>query len=266
MAIVIADIKRTLICVVLALFCVLLIAAGCIAAEASPKVAPFHPGEKLVYRAKWKYLPAGESLIEVLPFKMLNGVKAYHFAMTTKTSVSVDLLYKVRDRQDSYTDLQLSRTLLYKKRSTGKHPRDVIVSFDWDKMKATYASFGKPENPVTILPGTFDPLSLFFVIRLHKLNVGDVLEIPITDGKKCIPVKATVAGREPVTIDDKVYDSYLVIPDMERLENVVAKEKEPKLKIWFSADEKMVPVKIQSRVAIGSFVFELISASYQSTR
>jgi hypothetical protein len=261
MAFVSADINKTLKRIILALFCVIITAAGSFDAEASPKIAPFRPGEKLVYRAQWKYLPAGESQIEVLPFQMVNGVKAYHFSMKMKTSAAVDLIYKVRDRQDSYTDIQMSRTLLYKKRSTGKHPRDVIVTFDWDKMKAVYASFGKPEKPVVILPGTFDPLALFFVIRLDKLSVGKVLEIPITDGKKCIPVRATVAGRELVTIDDKVYDAYLVIPDMERLENVVAKEKEPKLKIWFSADEKRIPVKIQSQVAIGSFVFELISAS-----
>jgi hypothetical protein len=33
------------------------------------------------------------------------------------------------------------------------------------------------------------------------------------------------------------------------------------MKIWYTADERKMPVKIQTRVTVGSFVFELISAS-----
>ena len=81
------------------------------------------------------------------------------------------------------------------------------------------------------------------------------MEIPITDGKKCIAVRATVAGRETLTIDGKVYDTFLVIPDMERLEGVVSQKGEPSLKIWFSADEEQVPVGSRARWLVGSFVF-----------
>ena len=173
--------------------------------------------------------------------------------MTTTTNSQVDVFYKVRERQDSYTDIPLTRTLQYRKKSTGNHPRDVVVTYDWKNRTATYASFGNAEKPVEILPGSFDPLALFFVIRTHRLNPGEVIEIPITDGKKCIAVRATVAGRETLTIDGKVYDTYLVIPDMERLQGVVSQKGDPSLKIWFSADEEQVPVRIQSKVAGGEF-------------
>ncbi len=104
------------------------------------------------------------------------------------------MFYKVRERQDSYTDIPMTRTLQYRKKSTGNHPRDVVVTFDWKNRTATYASFGNAEKPVEILPGCFDPLALFFVIRTHRLKLGDVIEIPITDGKKCITVRASRCG------------------------------------------------------------------------
>jgi hypothetical protein len=242
--------------------CGLLVLAGYLDCSAATEALPFRQGEKMVYRAMWGAIPAGEAVIEVLPSVAVDGARTHHFAMTTTTNSQVDVFYKVRERQDSYTDISLTRTLQYRKKSTGNHPRDVVVTYDWKNRTATYASFGNAEKPVELLPGSFDPLALFFVIRTHRLRAGDVIEIPITDGKKCIAVKAAVAGRETLTIDGKDYDTFLVIPDMDRLLGVVGQKGEPSMKIWFSADEEQVPVRIQSKVAVGSFVFELVSASF----
>ena len=252
--------QRRLFRMTAAALCILAMLCG--RAEAASKAPPFGQGERLVYRAMWGFIPAGEAVIEVLPDAGVGGTRARHFAMTTTTNSRVDLFYKIRERQDSFTDTAMTRTLQYRKKSTGDHPRDVIVTYDWKNRTATYASFGNAERPVEILPGSFDPLAIFFVIRMHPLRPGDVHEIPVTDGKKCIAVRATVTGREAVTIDGKVYDTLVVVPDMERLQGVVPRQGDPSLKIWFSADERQVPVKIQSKVAIGSFVFELVSATY----
>jgi len=233
----------------------------CSAKAETKGVPPFRPGEKFIYSASWSMIPAGDAVIEVLPFKIYNGMRTYHFGMETRTNAALDLIYKIRERQDSYPDFDMSRTLYYAKKSTGEHPRDVVVTFDWEKMKATYTNFGQSEEPVSIQAGTFDPLSLFFVIRLHKLKEGDVLEIPVTDGKKLIATKARVDRREKVIIDGKPYDTYLIIPEMERLDKVFGKEREPDMKIWFTADDKKLPVKIQTKVAVGSFVFELIAVT-----
>jgi len=35
---------------------------------------------------------------------------------------------------------------------------------------------------------------------------------------------------------------------------------QPELKIWFTADKKHIPVKIQSRMKIGTFDLELVSS------
>ncbi|HOD36112.1 MAG TPA: DUF3108 domain-containing protein [Syntrophales bacterium] len=248
---------------VLAVFLVIALASspGPCSAKAATKEAPFHPGEKFVYRASWGMLTAGDAVIEVLPYKTYKDVRTYHFMMETKTNAVVDLIYKIRERQDAYPDVQMSRTLYYSKKATGEHPRDVVVTFDWEKMTATYTNFGQAEKPVPIRAGTFDPLSLFFVVRLYPMKEGDVLEIPVTDGKKMIATRARVDRREKLVIDGKPYDTYLIIPEMERLEKVFGKEKEPDMMLWYTADEKKLPVKIQTKVAVGSFVFELISAT-----
>ena len=220
---------------------------------------PFHPGEKLTYEGRWGIIPAGEIALEVLPMKIIHGIETYHFTMITKTNAAVDLLYKVRERQDSYVAADMTRSILYKKKTESKHPRDIVIHFNWEKLEATYANFGQNAAPVHILPGSFDPLALFFILRLQDLTENSVIEIPITDGNMNIMVKATIGKKDLIEIRGKMYPSVEVTPDMEQLENVVKKSENPQLRIWFSADEKKIPLKIQSKVGIVSFIFEFVS-------
>jgi hypothetical protein len=226
------------------------------------KKVPFALGERLIYRGRWGLLPAGDVTLEVLPKETIDGIEAYHFAMTTKTNAAVDLLYRIRERQDSYIDANITHSILYKKRNESAHPRDIIVNFNWEKREASYANFGEKMAPIHIEPGSFDPLALFFILRLHDLKENSVIEIPVTDGRKNIGVKATAMKREMITVEGKTYDTFLVTPDMERLENIVKKSADPQLKIWFAADHKQTPVKMQSKVGIVSFIFELVSITH----
>ena len=50
---------------------------------------------------------------------------------------------------------------------------------------------------------------------------------------------------------------------MESLGSVFKERENARLAIWFTADEKKIPVKIISRVGIGVFVFELTAVQYQ---
>jgi hypothetical protein len=220
---------------------------------------PFHPGEKLTYEGTWGPIPAGEVILEVLPKEMIDGIETYHFAMTTKTNAAVDLFYKIRERQDSFVDSDMTHSILYKKRAENKHPRDVIVNFDWEKREATRINFGEKSPPIHILPGTFDPLALLFILRLQDLKENSVIEIPVTDGDTNYRVKATVGKRGNIEIQGDMHHAVEVTPDMERLQDVVRKSENPHLTVWYTADEKKIPLRIRSKVGIVSFVFELVS-------
>jgi len=67
--------------------------------------------------------------------------------------------------------------------------------------------------------------------------------VPVTDGKKCISVKATVLKREKIKLASKTYDTYLVEPNIESISNIFKKSKDAKVRIWFTADEKKYLLK-----------------------
>ena len=223
---------------------------------------PFYPGEKLTFQIKWTFIPAGEGVLEVFPLKTINGVKSYHFVMTVRSNSFVDNFYKVRDRIDAYADIEMTRSILYKKKQhEGKTKRDVVVYFNWGLNKAQYSNFTNKRPPIDILSGSFDPLSAFYYVRLLDLKKNLIIERPVTDGKKCVIGKAIVIKRETIKLASGLYDTYLIEPELKHVGGVFEKSKDAKIQVWVTADGRHIPVKIKSKVVIGSFVGELVSAT-----
>ena len=223
---------------------------------------PFQPGEKLVFELKWTVVSAGEAALEVRSFKKVNGQDAYHFVMTAKTNRFLDRIYKVRDRIDGYTDLDITRSVFFaKKQREGKTKQNVVVKFDWDDSTAQYTEFLKQSKrkPIKLMPGAFDPLSIFYHSRMLTLQVGEDMQRPVTDGKKCVMGKAKVIRREKIKVPAGEFDTFLMVPDLQHVGGVFKKSKNATIELWVSADKRRLPVKIKSKVIVGSFTGELIS-------
>ena len=229
--------------------------------EAGENDFPFNPGEKLTFQLKWTFIPAGEGVLEVLPIETIDGVKAHHFLLTAKSNSFIDHFYKVRDKIDAYTDIEMTRSILYKKKQQeGKTHRDIVVNFDWRNNKAVYSTLKEKRPPIDILPGSFDPLSAFYFVRLFDLEKKSAIERPVTDGKKCIIGKVAVIKRETLKLASGTYDTFLIEPEIEHVGGVFEKSKDAKIQVWVTADHRRIPVKLKSKVVVGSFVGELVSA------
>lgn len=224
-------------------------------AESGSEKLPFCAGERLTYSLRWASVSAGTASIEVLADTDVDGVAARHFRMQAKTTSFVDIFYKVRDHVDSYTDADLTRSLLYlKKQREGSYKRDITVRFFWDKFQAQYSNvINGPKKPIQVYPGTFDPLSVFYAFRTMPLEVGESILRPVTDGVKCVIGKATITARETVEVPAGTFDCFVVEPDLAHVGGVFKKSKDAVLRIWVSADERRLPVRISSKVVVGSF-------------
>ena len=225
----------------------------------SSESMPFAPGERLRFRLRWTVVPAGEAILEVLPFQTIDGQKSYHFRLTARSNLIVDRIYKVRDRIDAFASIDMSRAILYRhKQHEGDNRKNVNVRFDWGKDVALYND-GQTDSKIPIRPGTFDPLSVFYYSRLIDLDADGLIRCPVSDGKKCVEGQARVVRKETIKVLCGWYDTYLIEPDLKHVGGVFEKSKDAKIRIWVTADERRIPVKIASKVSIGSFVGELVS-------
>lgn len=220
----------------------------------------FEPGEKLSYRLSWGFIPAGEATLEVMPMTEINGQPARHFVMTASTNSFVDVFYKVRDRVDAFTDIDMTRSLLYRKQQReGNTIRDVEVLFDWHKNQAFYKETrAGDKKTIDLQPGTFDPLSAFFYSRMQSLRQGYFVERYVSDGKKNLVGRLAVKNKQMTSVSAGNFNTILLEPDLKDLGGVFEKDSKAKLKLWVTSDSRHLLVKIKSKVVVGSFVAELI--------
>lgn len=224
------------------------------------KEMPFAPGEKLTFALKWTVVPAGEAVMEVMPMQVVNGTPAYHFRLTAESNSFVDIFYKVRDRIDAFVAADMSRTIHFRKNQhEGEHKKNMRVDFDWQNGTAQYSDQEKTKEPIKIIPGTFDPLSVFYFSRTQDYKEKGIITSSVTDGVKCVQGVAHVIRRETIQVPSGTYDTYLIEPDLKHIGGVFEKSKDAKISLWVTADYRRIPVKIASKVSVGSFVGELVS-------
>jgi len=228
--------------------------------NSSENPLPFLHGEKLTFKVKWVFIPAGEAVLEVMSPERLNGISVNHFRMTARTYDYIDPIYMVRDQVDSFTHIGMNHALLYLIQAKGKEKKDVVVNFDWEKKQAYFSDFGYKQEPIPILSGSFDPLSVFYAFRLFDLKEGAELKVAVSDGKKSVMGGAKVIREERIKVPAGTFKTYLVEPEMEHIGGVFRKSKDAKFQIWVTADKSHIPVRIKSKVIVGSFVAELVDA------
>ena len=223
--------------------------------------SPFTVGEKMTFQINWVSIPAGEITIETLPQEIIDGQDCCHIRLTVSSNNFVDMFYKVRDQIDSYMDLKMTHSVLYTESRRGKRPKDVVINFDWVKQQAQYSRKGEREksDPISIKPGTFDPLSAFLAFRLNDLNEKKEIIFPVTDGTKVAMGKVTIIRKETIRVKGTSYDTFLLEPELGDTGGVFEKNKDSAAQIWVTADDRRIPVRIKSQLPFGSFVAELTS-------
>ena len=154
-------------------------------------------------------------------------------------------------------DLKMTHSLLYKEKiREGGYRKDRVITFNWDENELTYVSNNKKPKPLSVLPGTFDPLAAFYFIRLQPLTTVKKIERPITDGKKNVMGSVNVLGRETIRVGDRTYKTVVLEPILEDVE-LFSSNENAGIRVWITADERKIPVLVESRVAYGVFRAQL---------
>jgi len=227
-------------------------------AHAAGEAPPFQRGERLAFQISWSFIPAALATLEVAPAGDTEPGAAFHFILTARTLPVIDMIYRYRERVDSWVAADVLHTLRYKKVQESTHPRDIEVRFDWQQQTAQYRNYGQALEPIPIQPGTLDPLSALYYIRSNPLTGQADLEQWVTDGKKLSLGKAIFVKRETITIRGKAYQTIKIEPDLKEVKGVFEKSPGAKMYIWLTDDERKLLVKLTSKVRVGSFVAELI--------
>ncbi len=220
---------------------------------------PFSSGEYLHFVVSYGIMLAGYATIEVHEDKDFRGEDTFKFITTAKSRKAFDWVFKVRDRTESYFDKIKAHSVRFEKHlREGSYEVDIEIDYDQDSLKAHYYNDRKGKKPkratINIPENVMDPLSALFFVRTQDLQVGKEILIPATDNKKVYNIKVIVHRLETVEVKAGTFKCWVVEPVM--ADGGVFK-KDGKVMVWLTADKKKMPVKMETKVYIGSIVAEL---------
>ena len=190
-------------------------------------------------------------------------IPCYKITSKSYTTAFFDKFYKVRDSIQSCWDKknhvslyyykQLNEGKYWQKRRNFYYPNQgICVYWNYDKKTKNIK-----EKVINIPKNTQDVLSAIYWFRTQKFSVGDTLFVNITDDGKSYVGKILILKKETIKTIFGKKQCFVVIP---MLKGDATFKYSAKIKIWFTADDKKIPVKMESKVVFGSFRIMLVKA------
>lgn len=217
--------------------------------------------ERLQYDLTWTGIKAGEATLEI------KGEGDHLIIVSTAKSAKwVSVFYKVDDRVESRllkgnSEALIGHSVNYRlKLREGKHRKDKEVVFDAVNSKAHYIDYIANERKEIDIPfPILDPLSSFYYLRGLSLEVGKPVYVTIFDSKKVWNVEVQVLRKERIDVPAGEFDTIVIKPLM-KSEGIFYRKGD--ILIWLTDDEKRIPVKLQTKVKIGSINANLNGGNY----
>jgi hypothetical protein len=209
-------------------------------------------GERIDFHVAFGIVPAGKARLEVLDTVRVNGQLALHAISTARSAKSFDLIFKVRDSIETWFDGDSIYALRFSKRlREGPYRDEKIVEFDLADSLVRWSDDGREKPPLVVEPRVQDVLSAGYKARLLPMAVGDTFSIRTHDVNKTYDLMVIVHARETVETPAGAFDCFKVEPVL-RSGGLFKKEKGARVFVWVTADNRRIPVQMQSKVSFGT--------------
>jgi hypothetical protein len=209
-----------------------------------PQTLPFNVGEKMIFSVSWSGIDAGEATLEVKEILPYEGHEVFRLLSNAKTNRLFSVFYKMHDTLESLLDAKSLVSRRYKKIER-ERDKESNKEFIFDQERNTVLYKGKTYYT---LPNVQDELSLLYYVRTLDFQVGNSLYIDIFSGKKNWRVKANVLRKERVIVPAGTYNTIVVEPEI-KFEGIL---EAGNMTLWFTDDERKMPIKLRSHIKVGS--------------
>lgn len=217
----------------------------------------FKVGEKLTFDVNYGFITAGVAEYNIPKVMKLAGRDVYQITFGVNTVSTFDALYKVRDRYETYVDVEGLFPWRFEQHiREGKYSRDFSAFFDQRKGKARTS-----EGAYDIPKYVNDIVSAFYYARtidFSKMKKGDSAHLENFYKDKTYPLDVIYKGRETVSVKAGTFDCIILEPEIK--EGGLFKS-EGNVVIWLSNDACRIPVKVKTKIIIGSIDAELTGYS-----
>jgi hypothetical protein len=220
----------------------------------------FAVGERLVFSVNYGIVTAGEAVMEIPAYDSVAGRRCYRVEFRVNSSASFAWVYTVKDRYLTFIDAETIAPWKFEQHiQEGNYRRDFIADFDQVNHVARTT-----EGKYPIPPYVHDILSAFYYARTIDyggMAAGSqfVLHNFYKDTTHELAVK--LLGRQELEVEAGTFRTLVVEPMVK--EGGLFKA-EGRIVIWLTDDERKIPIRVNTKVLIGSIDTELKEYSGQA--
>ena len=217
--------------------------------------------EELVYRVDFIGITMGYARFRYDGKVSIAGKTMYHLNVRAWTSGVLSFVYPINDTIDYYLDAETLAPIRLEF-TRPEREKDDVALYDQETGKITYRyrHSGKIRKEVTTIPSVYDPVSLAYYFRWRDLGVENRPR-NMYGGRKVYQISSRILGNERIRTERGEVDTIAVLP-------VIRRDGKPEnkgdMKIWFSSDERRVPVRLYAKfrkIKDWTLVGELMSST-----
>jgi hypothetical protein len=216
---------------------------------------PYADAERLTYHFYWGFFMVGRGTFEVRREK--GGTE--EFTVVVRSNDFVSTIYPVEDTLRSRFDPVRKRALFFEQmRKEGPHrvweQAWFLYPFEHGWMQSLLT--GETKWFEISPQGVVDKLSLIYLMRHRDWRVRDRYAATVGNDKGSQTVEVRKLGTEVVKLDDfPPIAAFRVEPDPQYLRGFV---KRGRMEAWVSDDDRKIPLKVISKLPIGSVWAQLV--------
>jgi len=228
--------------------------------QQSPPLPPPRAGftfpqkQTLTYLVDWRVFSAGTAVIHFEAAGDMERISA-----NAETSGAINLLFHVSDHFQATFDRNTGCTSEFNKQTVeGRRQVNSTLKIDYAQLKSILdernVAKGQSKHVETPIPGCLtDLLSGLFYTSSQPMEVGKSFVIPVVDALHTVPVNMKVEGKEEIKTPLGTFKTVRVQPTADA--GVV--KNRGNIWIWYTDDEKHLPVQMRARLFWGTITFRL---------
>ena len=231
-------------------------APGPVAAATEASAQAVRTGERLTYDISWLNILAGTAVMEVQPDGAGGDNSRAKLVTTAQSRPAISKFFPVDNRVESEYDLrtQLPQHMVFHRRE-GKNKEDIEYTFHHAEGTVTAIRHGTTES-LEIPAGTQDLIScLYYVLNQLPMTPGASLILNVHHDKKNRQVEVRVEKIETLEGAWGRAETAQVVVIMPFKGIFINKGN---IRVWFTTDERRIPVRMKAKVIIGNIVADLV--------
>lgn len=230
-------------------------------------VSLFQKNSHFDYDIYWSFLKIGSAQLSFHDIEIPKSTdKKYEVRFSVKSNELVSAIYPIESHIVSsliISNDQIKPSIYTKNSNEGGKQSDSIVRFNYQLNQITEEKDETLLQPIEITKDLQDPLSLIVAICQNDFQIDPIFQQDVSDGGQIISIRSSYLQSETIKTQLGEFRSEVIDIDPQGLRGVFKKSPDANVVLYLSEHSPAIPLKLKSKVRVGSFYAILSGGIYQ---